>query len=176
MNLKYLFFFLVLLSLSIDAKGQALDTDNSIVSFSVKNMRFNTVEGSFSKMTGDIVFNTDNLAASTFDVCIDASTIDTGNAKRDKHLRNEDFFDVDVYPTICFKSTQLVKTSAGYKTTGTLTMHGITKTIEIPFTYSNNEFVGNFKVDRFDYKIGEGTGKFMVGKEINIEIIAKLKH
>jgi len=51
-------------------------------------------------------------------------------------------------------------------------MHGVTKNVSIPFTYSNGEFKGNLKISRFDYKVGEDTGTFMVGEDVKIEIIA----
>ena len=174
MMLRFLFVTLLFFSLSVNIKGQSIDTENSSVSFSVSNMRINTVKGTFKGINGNIDFDANNIATSSFDVCIDASTIDTGIAKRDQHLKNEDFFEVDKYPTICFKSTEITAITSGYLTTGILTMRGVSKTIEIPFTFSNNELVGNFKVDRFDYNVGAGTGKFMVGKEINIQIVARL--
>lgn len=175
MMLRILFVSLALLNLSYNINGQSLDSENSGVSFSVSNMAFNTVKGTFKGMNGNIIFDPNNVASSIFDVCIDASTINSGNSKRDKHLKNEDFFEVDKYPSICFKSTQITKTKSGYITTGTLTMHGISKIIEIPFTYNDNKFVGEFKVNRFDYSIGEDTGTFMVGNEIDIKIETVLK-
>lgn len=174
MMLRFLFVSLVLFNFSYNIKGQSLDSENSVVTFSVSNMRLNTVEGTFKGMKGDVNFKPDNIAISSFDVCIEANTIDTGNSKRDQHLKNEDFFEVDKYPSICFQATQIIKTESGYKTIGILSMHGVSETVEIPFTYSDKELVGNFKVNRFDYNIGEGTGKFMVGKEINIKIVAIL--
>lgn len=176
MMLRFLFVSLAILSLSYNLTSQPLNSENSIVSFSVSNMRFNTVKGTFKGMKGSINFTPDNLVTSSFDVCIDASTINTGNSKRDQHLKNEDFFEVDKYSTICFKTNQIIKTKMGYNTTGVLSMHGVSKTIEIPFTFSNNELVGEFKVNRLDYNIGERTGKFMVGKEIDIKIVVLLKY
>lgn len=174
--LRILLLSLTFLSLSYNLKGQSIDSENSIISFSVSNMRFNTVKGTFTGMKGTVNFNPDNMSASSFDVCIDANTINTGNSKRDKHLKGEDFFEVDKYPSICFKATQIAKTKSGYKTIGMLSMHGISTTIEIPFTFNNNELVGEFQLKRLDYKIGEGTGGFMVGKEIDIKIVSVLQY
>ena len=176
MMLRLLLLSFAMISFSHSVHGQSIDSENSIVSFSVSNMGFNTVKGTFKGMKGTVNFDLDNLSTSSFEVCIDASTIHTGNTKRDKHLKNEDFFEVDKYPSICFKSTQVTKTNSGYQAIGILSMHGISKRVEIPFTYNNNEFVGQFKLNRFDYKVGEGTGKFMVGKEIEIKIVSVVKY
>lgn len=154
--------------------SQSIDTDQSIITFSVSNMKLNTVKGTFTGMMGDVIFNPNDLPSSKFDVCIDAKSIDTGNAKRDKHLRNEDFFEVETYPQICFKSSTITKTSDGYKVKGMLTMHGVSKTVEIPFTYNSKQLIGDIKLNRLDYKVG-GSGGFMVGKEITIQIKCVLK-
>ncbi len=155
--------------------AQTISSDASIVNFKVKNMKMKTVEGTFSGMKGTVNFTPDNLAKSNFDVCIDASTVNTKNQKRDDHLRTADFFDTQKYPTICFKSNSITKKADQYLAKGSLTMHGITKEVEIPFTFSNNVFKGTLTVKRLDYKVGEGTGEFMVGNDIKIEIIATLK-
>ena len=66
-------------------------------------------------------------------IAIDANTIDTGFPLRDDHLRTSDFFDVEKYPTIVFQSERLVPQGDSWMLTGKLTMHGVTKTIAIPF-------------------------------------------
>ncbi len=172
---RFLFVSLALFSLSADVNSQSIDAKNSMVTFSVSNMRFRTVEGTFKGMNGNVNFNPNNPNNSSFEVCIDASTVNTNNTKRDQHLKTEDFFAVDTYPNICFTSSQITKTASGYNTKGVLTMHGVSKNIEIPFTFSDNSLVGNFKVNRLDYKVGEGTGSFMVGTEIDIKITTYLE-
>lgn len=174
MILRFLFVSIATLSLCISGKAQSINTENSIVSFSVRNMGLNTVKGNFKGMNGQINFDPNNLDASIFDVYIDANTIDTGSAKRDQHLKNEDFFEVEKYPSICFKSTKITKTKSAYSTKGLLSMHGVSKNVEILFTYNDGELVGHFKVNRFDYNIGTGTGKFLVGKEVDLKIVTIL--
>lgn len=156
------------------AQAQQLNTAKSEVTFEIDNMKWKTVEGSFSGMKGDVVFDVNNLKASNFNVCIDAASVDTDNEKRDEHLKTEDFFDVSKYPTICFKSTSIVKTKEGYKAIGKLTMHGVTLEEEIAFTYTYNVFTGTLAVERYAYKIGEDTGEFMVGNEVKLQIKATL--
>ncbi len=157
---------------SLLLQAQTLDTQKSKANFEVKNMKWMTVEGHFSGMKGDINFNEADLANSSFNVCVDAATVNTDNNARDKHLRNEDFFHVDKYPTICFTSTSISKTSKGFVTKGSLTMHGVTKGVSINFTYKNGQFVGQLNINRLDYKVGESTGTFMVSDAIKLEIVA----
>ncbi len=169
MMLRLLIVTLAFLSFSFNVNSQVRDSFESIITFSVSNMKFKTVEGSFSGMVGEVDFQPNDLFSSKFDVCIDAKSIDTGNEKRDEHLKNKDFFEVETYPKICFESSNISETSDGHKAKGTLTMHGVSKKIEIPFTFNSNQFNGEFKLNRVDYKIG-GKGRFIVGKEITVRI------
>lgn len=155
----------------IGAQAQTINTNDSKVSFEVSNMKWKTVEGSFSGLKGVIKFNVNDLSPSNFRVCIDANSIDTDNEKRDEHLKTEDFFNVSKYPTICFESSAIVKTDSGYKAKGRLTMHGITMDEEIDFTYANKTFTGKMEVDRSAFKVGEDTGEFMVGYEVMLTIV-----
>ncbi len=157
---------------AMSLQAQTIDTQQSAANFTVKNMRWIEVEGNFTGMKGDIKFDEADLANSSFNVCVDAASVNTDNNARDKHLRNEDFFHVDKYPTICFVSTSISQKGSGFVTKGQLTMHGVTKDVNIPFTYSNGTFKGNLKISRYDYKVGESTGTFMVSEDINLEIIA----
>ncbi len=70
-------------------------------------MMFSTVRGNFRGFEGTIVVDNDNPANSTVNITIDASTITTGDDRRDEHLRSADFFDVENFPTITFKSTSI---------------------------------------------------------------------
>lgn len=168
------FFSSALLIICLHSLSQTINTESSKVTFSVSNMKFNTVEGYFTGMKGTLNFNSEELATSSFDVCIDANTVNTGNEKRDTHLKNEDFFEVGTYPEICFTSTSIEKTESGYKALGSLTMHGVSKAAEIPFSQNGKELVGEISVKRYDYSIGPDTGTFMVGNEIKVYILCML--
>jgi Uncharacterized conserved protein len=169
-----LFFSFLILFFSLLSYGQTINTESSKVDFSVSNFKINTVKGSFTGMEGEVIFSPDDLSAAKLAVCIDAASVNTGNKKRDDHLKTEDFFGVETYPEICFESTSIIKTDKGYLALGNLMMHGVSKNIEIPFVYDDNKFVGDFKVKRLDYKVGKGTGGFSVGKEITIQIVCVL--
>lgn len=162
---------LVLLTISF-ANAQTLDSEKSVVNFSIKNMKVRIVKGTFTGIKGEIRFDETDLANSSLRVSIDAATVNTENEKRDDHLRNEDFFHVEEYPVISFESHSIQKTDGGFITSGKLSMHGVTREVEIPFTYSNNQFVGTLEVNRFDYKIGEGTSTTSVDEMASLEIIA----
>lgn len=158
------------------ASAQSIDTQNSKVSFEVGNMKINKVQGTFQGMTGEVFFDSADLSTAHFEVCIDAASVNTGNEKRDDHLRDEDFFDVKKFPTICIRANSIVEKSEGFLLAGELTMHGVTKNIEIPFTFVSNTFQGTFEVSRFDYSIGEGTSKFMVSENVEISIVCLVKN
>jgi len=155
--------------------GQTINNEKSVVDFKISEFGIKTVRGTFGGMKGEIHFDTASLSSSYFDVCIDASTVCTGIKRRDEHLKNKDFFEVEKYPVICFKSDQIIKTSDGYITNGKLTMHGVTREIAIPFRYAQDTFKGTLTLKRLDYKIGENTGTFLVNDEVTLSITCYLK-
>lgn len=150
--------------------ASTFDHEKSKVTFSVRNMKVRTVEGSFSGIKGNVKFDPSNLSTSSFNVCIDASSVDTGSKKRDEHLLKEDFFDVEKYPAICFESNSIIKTKDGYIAIGVLTILDETKKIEIPFTADGNSLNGKITLNRLDYGLGKDTNNFMVSNEVIITI------
>lgn len=156
--------FILALFLSIPLFSQSLapvDTASE-VTFKIKNLGFNT-GGSFSGLAGTIVFNPDNLDGCSFDVHIDAGSINTGVDMRDNHLRSEDYFDVKNHPQIRFVSAKITgnKKSGTLFVSGKLTIKGITKDISFPFTAQPVKdgylFNGEFKLNRRDFKVGGGS-------------------
>ncbi|HLV14132.1 MAG TPA: YceI family protein [Xanthomarina sp.] len=173
-TLYIVFLFISTLGLSL-FQNQPIDTSASEVNFKISNFGLNTVKGSFKNMHGTFNFNPKDIENSNFDICIEAATINTGNKKRDKDLRSEDFFEVEKYPNICFKSTTVEKFDGKYITKGNLTVHGVTKVVEIPFEMTNNTFTGYFEIERLDYNVGKDTGTFMVGNTVKITIRCVIK-
>lgn len=107
-----------------------IDTSHSVVEFSVKHMMFATSRGRFSEVQGTITLDNEHVANSTVEVEIGAASIDTHDAKRDEHLRSADFFDVETFPTLTFRSTRVEPAGgSGLKVTGDLTIHGVTKEV-----------------------------------------------
>lgn len=149
---------------------QIINQEKSKINFHITGGGIFKVKGTFTGMQGDFNLNTASLETASFNICIDAATINTKNKKRDSHLRDPDFFEVEKYPNICFISSEVRKTTSGYITKGKLTIHGVTKEVEIPFTYSKNTFNGDLKINRFDYNLGEDFGTMRVGTEATITI------
>lgn len=143
----------------------------SQISFRIGNMRVNTVNGTFTGMKGTVSFDPQNLAASVFSVCIDASTVNTGISRRDKHLKEEEYFHVERYPDICFVSESITRSATGFTARGKLTIKGVTRTVAIPFVMEGNTLRGTININRLDYNVGEGVGTFLVSDPVEVEII-----
>lgn len=171
---KGLLLIVFVCSTTFFVKAQTINTDKSEVKFKITGGGIFTVKGGFTGMKGDFNFNESDVFNSNFDICIDSKTLNTKNEKRDTHLHSADFFDVEQYPTICYTSSYVSKTTDGYKTSGDLTIHGVTKSVEIPFTFKNNTFEGEIEINRFDYKIGEDYGTMRVGETATVTIICKV--
>ncbi len=150
---------------------------NGTVNFKIKNLGL-TVTGNFGGPTGTVNFNPANLAESSFNVNVDATSISTGNGTRDKHLKAEEYFDVEKFKTINFTSTKI--TSLGnnkYNVLGNLTLKGLVKAISFDFistkTATGNDLSGEFVIDRRTFKVG---GKSLVlGDKVTIMIKANTK-
>ena len=123
--------------------------------------------GVFTKLTGDIEFDEDNLSESKFDVQIDVASINTGNGMKNKHAKSKKWFDAEQYPTINFTSKHFTKSSTGYEVKGTLEMHGIKKEFTMPFTFKDHIFESSFTVNRTDFNIGSTKG---MSKKVPLEI------
>ncbi len=105
-----------------------VDPDHSVAAFSIRHMMIANVRGQFNKITGIIYFDPSDIAGSSVEITIDVASIVTGIKKRDEHLRSADFFDVENYPFITFKSTKVRPVDEKHaKITGNLTIHGITR-------------------------------------------------
>ncbi|MFP4289050.1 MAG: YceI family protein [Bacteroidota bacterium] len=152
------------------ASNGDINQDASVVSFEVKNLGVKTVEGTFKGMHGTVDFIPNDLKNSYFKVCINASTINTNNKKRDDHLREEDFFYVEEYPEICFESGNISATENGYEVQGKLTIRNITRIVSIPFSYQNNTLTGDFSIERKDYNVGNGFNNFTISNEVDVSI------
>jgi polyisoprenoid-binding protein YceI len=108
-----------------------IDPAHTRVGFNVSHMVISEVDGEFKKFTGKVQLDDKDLTKSAVEFTIEAGSIDTGNEDRDKHLRSPDFFDVQKFPTLSFKSTKITKAGKGYKVKGDLTIHGVTKPVTL---------------------------------------------
>ncbi len=111
--------------------------------------------GTFNTLSVEIVTDAQHLGRSHVRIVIDATSIDTANAKRDKHLRTEDFLFVEKYPTITFVSAAITKNGPGYVVQGDLRIRGVTKRIRFPVTVEQRqeEIVvrGSIRLNRKDF-------------------------
>lgn len=103
-------------------KSLIIDTSSSEVSFQVKKLGIFTINGSINGFTGDVYFSEEAFTDANFNVCVSPSSINTGNAKRDEHLKSKDFFFVNEHPKICFRSTSIQSKGNGYEAAGNLTL------------------------------------------------------
>lgn len=108
-----------------------IDKTHSQAGFAVRHF-FSKVPGRFNELSGTILFDQKNLAASSVDVTIPVASINTENEKRDGHLKTSDFFDATTYPNITFKSTKVVPGKDNkFQVEGDLTMRGVTKKVTL---------------------------------------------
>jgi polyisoprenoid-binding protein YceI len=134
----------------------------------------NRAEGTFSGLTGTIVYDPADLSHASMRVTVDATTIKTGNSLKDRHARGDDWFDVVSYPKIYFQSTSFARTGSGYAVQGDLTLHGIKRPVTIPFQFSQQGgkgvFTGQFQVNRADFGIKGNALGFTVGEVFNVTL------
>jgi polyisoprenoid-binding protein YceI len=126
-----------------------VDGSHSFVTFNVQHLGVSNAWGRFNDPSGTIVWDDADPSKSKLDVTLQANKVDTGNAKRDDHLRSPDFFNVKQFPTITFKSTSISPSGSNqYQLTGDLTLHGVTKPITVTLT----------KVGQADTRMGHRAG------------------
>lgn len=130
------------------AQTFTVDTVHSSVIFRVKHANTSYAYGRFNDITGQFAIVDQDLAQSHFDFQVKTASIDTGNGKRDEHLKSPDFFNAVQFPTIAFKSTSVTKSGPEtFQVAGDLTLHGVTRPIKLSLKRT-------------------GTGKDMKGKPI----------
>lgn len=110
-----------------------LDRAHSFIGFKVKHMGLIEVPGFFRDFTGAITYDAKDPAKSSVEFTAKATSVDTGVTGRDNHLRTADFFEVEKFPELSFKSTKVEKRGNGWVVTGDFTLKGVTKSISFPF-------------------------------------------
>ena len=167
-----------------------IDSGHSRVGFAVRHMMVSTVHGTFDKYTGTVALDDADVTRSKVHLEIDAASVDTGNAKRDEHLKSPDFFDVAHYPKIIFDSTHVDKRGAdGLTVAGNLTIKNVTKPVTLTVSNLSGEVkdpwggtrrgaTAQAKINRKDFGLTWNkaleTGGFVVGDDITIELEVEL--
>jgi polyisoprenoid-binding protein YceI len=104
-----------------------IDPAHTVAEFKVKHMMIANVKGTIKGITGDLTEHSTDASLSFIEAALDVSTLNTGEHQRDSHLKSPDFLDLEKYPAITFKSTQVERKGQDeYAMTGDLTIHGVT--------------------------------------------------
>lgn len=190
--IRSFFAFLLALGLTATAVAQSawtLDKSHSGVKFSVRHMVISDVEGSFKDY--DVTFKSEkeDFSDAVIEATIKTASINTDNEGRDKHLRSDDFFNADKFPTITFKSTKFEKTGdKTYKIYGNLTIRDVTKPVVFEAVNggtlnTQRGVVSGWKatliINRFDYHLkwdrAIETGGLVVGPDVTITVNAQVR-
>jgi polyisoprenoid-binding protein YceI len=144
---------LAALAVSVNAKPTYIHDDaHGLVRFTVKLAGLSDVEGRFTETDAAITYNDSDLAKSSVTALIHASSIDTAEKERDVHLCTSDFFDCAKFPAIRFQSKRIEKRGSGWVAIGDLTLHGITREIDLPFEWTQKKAVDPFGNDRIGFE------------------------
>ena len=164
-----------------------LDPSHTLVEFSVKHMMIATVKGRFSGIEGILYANLPDFTTAEVEASVDSATVDTHEAQRDQHLKSADFFDVEKFPKLTFKSKRIERNGDDYRMIGDLTIHGLTREAAFDVTFEGtgkdpwgNEragFSATGKVDRKDFGLQWNamleTGGVLVGDQVKISVEAE---
>ena len=165
-----------------------LDVSHSTVGFHVRHLMVSKTRGRFTGFTGTVTIADDPLASSV-EVTIDAASVTTGDDKRDEHLRSADFFDVERFPEITFRSTRVADHHGDrFRLEGDLTVHGVTKPVVLdavlegiatsPWGTEAVGFSASTEIDREAFGLTWNqnleTGGLLVGKVVKVEIEAEV--
>jgi polyisoprenoid-binding protein YceI len=163
-----------------------LDPAHSAAEFKVKHMMISNVKGRISGLTGTLTEHIVDSTLSSVEASVDLSTLTTGDAQRDGHLKSADFFELEKHPTMIFKSTKVVPKGEGeYAVTGDLTIHGITKPVTFavegpsapgkdPWGNTRIGLSATTKINRKDFGLNWNaaleTGGVLVGEDVQITL------
>jgi polyisoprenoid-binding protein YceI len=165
-----------------------IDPSHTRVQFSVRHMMIANVHGRFANVNGTVEFDPARPSQAHVDVTIDAASLDTGDPKRDAHLRSSDFFDVERFPVLAFKSYRAEKISETRgRLIGGLTIRGITREVVLNVEYNGQAaawgqvsagFTAQTKISRHDWdltwNVALETGGVLVGDTVNISLELEL--
>jgi polyisoprenoid-binding protein YceI len=163
-----------------------IDPIHSSAQFKVKHMMISNVKGEFTGLTGALTLDSADITNSRIEASIDAATISTRDAQRDAHLKSADFFDVEKFPALTFKSSRITKTSDGeLAVAGVLSIHGVTRNVVFevehpsapvkdPYGNTRIGLSATTRISRKDFGLTWNgaleTGGVLVGDEVTITL------
>lgn len=161
-----------------------IDPEHSTIEFRVTHMVVSKTTGRFMDYVGYIDLNAEDGTVTAIEATIQAESVNTSHIKRDAHLRNAEFLDVKLYPTITYKMKSYKKTPEGFTAVGDLTLHGVTKEVTLAGRYNGSSkdpwgntragFSAEGKLNRKDFgMIWNKTldnGGLVVGDEVQIRL------
>ncbi len=159
-----------------------IDASHSSLGFAVRHMVIAKVPGKFTKFSGVIKLDEQDMTKSSASVTAEVASIDTSEPKRDEHLRSADFFDVANHPNLTFESKKIEKSGDTYKVTGDLTIHGTKKEVVLDLEYAGKGkdpwggervgFSGKTTINRVDFGLKWNqaleAGGVLVGEKVKI--------
>jgi len=184
--------FTLVLALAVGAHADkwTFDKAHSEIGFKVKHMMISNVRGEFTDYDGFIMFDGKNWKDAKVEVNIQVNSINTDEPKRDEHLRSGDFFEIEKYPTMTFKSTKVMPPDANgnLKIMGDLTIKGVTHPVTLeaefsgvvddPWGNTRAGFTATTTINRQDYNVAFDSklkdGKLVVGNEVQISLEIEL--
>jgi polyisoprenoid-binding protein YceI len=161
-----------------------IDTVHSGINFTIRHMVVSKVRGRFTRFSGSLNLDEADLTRSVVEATIDAASIDTGTAQRDDHLRSPDFFDVERFPGLRFRSTRIDRDGDRYRVTGDLTIRDVTSEVVLDVEYGGrardpwgNEragFIASTSLNRKDFGLVWNqvleAGDVLVGDRVDVEL------
>jgi polyisoprenoid-binding protein YceI len=163
-----------------------IDPVHSVAEFKVKHMMITNVKGQFTVINGILSLDEGDLTNSRVEAVLDAASVNTRDAQRDAHLKSADFFDVEKFPTLSFKSTRVSRTGDGeLAVAGNLTIHGVTRPVVFnvegptapgkdPWGNTRVGLSATTKVNRKDFGLTWNaaleTGGILVGDDVTITL------
>jgi len=178
----------ILLALPALATEWDLDTSHSSVAFEVRHMAISKVKGSFGDFSATVTGDPGKPETFSVEATVQMTSVDTSNEKRDDHLRSADFFEVEKFPTMTFKSTGVKMDGDKGKLMGELTLHGVTKPVEFELEYAGMVddpwgntrmgFSAEAEIDRREFGLTWSkaleTGGLVVDNDVEIELEVEL--
>lgn len=178
--LSGVFFALFALTAAQAQSSWMVDPGHSNIRFTVTHMMISEVDGEFKTFTGSVTSNSDDFSGASVEFTADVNSVNTGNERRDGHLKSDDFFNADKFPQIKFSGT-IQKEGSDYYLVGDFTMRDVTKPVKFPVKYNGTISGGmgrkaGFKVmgtvNRFDYGLqwnrAMEAGGVVVGPDVEI--------